>query len=294
MPSVLDQPTSLPAGARDVGDHPAGRGLAVGAGDRDDRDPRRDRASAPAPGSAAATRSAAALDRVLDVGAPGSASSTSATARPSAWARPRCRHGKATTSWCGSLVGRTRTASRAVPDSRGDRPHQPRRPRAARTAAGSPCPGAPGRALRSPIRRGEPQRPSSSGAAASAADVEGQLDRGAREVEVRALEDPQLDEGGHAGTLPSTASGQAPMAWKPPSTCTISPVVAGKKSRQQRARRPGRSARGRSRPSPAARGRSTSTRGPRSPGSPWRPGSSAGRRRPGCSGCPRGPRSRAR
>ena len=63
-----------------------------------------------------------------------------------------------------------------------------------------------------------------------------------------------------------------PIAWKPPSTWTISPVVAGKKSLSS-ARRPARSASGPSRPSPAARGRSTSTRGPRSPGSPWRPAS---------------------
>ena len=103
------------------------------------------------------------------------------------------RHGKATTIWCGSLVGRTRTASRAVPDSRGDRPHQPpdraqreplpearvRRARAGRSAARS------GAANRSAV---------SSDASRQRADVEGQLDRGAREVEVRALEDPQLDE----------------------------------------------------------------------------------------------------
>src|SRR4029450_2266594 len=65
------------------------------------------------------------------------------------------------------------------------------------------------------------------------ADVEGQLDRGAREVQVRSLEDAQLDQG---PALPSPsravteAPAQAPVAWKPPSTCTISPVVAGNKS----------------------------------------------------------------
>ena len=51
----------------------------------------------------------------------------------------------------------------------------------------------PGRAFRRPIRRAN-RAAVSSGAAARRADVERQLDRGAGEVEVRALEDPQLDE----------------------------------------------------------------------------------------------------
>ena len=42
---------------------------------------------------AAATRAAAALDGVLDVGRRAAASSTSATAWPSAWARLAVRHG---------------------------------------------------------------------------------------------------------------------------------------------------------------------------------------------------------
>ena len=108
------------------------------------------------PGSLAATCSAAwptassiSAD-VLDTPSC-TASSASATDRPITWARVRCRHGKATTIWCGSDVGRTRTASRDVPAScamaRTSRP-------TARTAnrCRNPVSGLPGRALVSPIR----------------------------------------------------------------------------------------------------------------------------------------------
>src|SRR4029077_9174094 len=69
------------------------------------------------------------------------------------------------------------------------------------------------------------------GGGGRAGDVERELHGCAWEVQVRTFEDPQLDEGGHRSTLAlRSAGGQAPMAWKPPSTWTISPVVAGKKS----------------------------------------------------------------
>jgi hypothetical protein len=149
MPSVLDQPTSLPdvramcAIIRDVVVLPlvpvtATTGIlgvmVCGA----------------APGSAAATRAAAA-PTTASTSPPGTASSTSATAVPITCARVRCRHGKATTIWCWSLVGRTRTASRVAPDSvaiaRTSRP-------TARSAnrCRNPVSGLPGRALRSPMR----------------------------------------------------------------------------------------------------------------------------------------------
>ena len=103
------------------------------------------------PSSLAATCSAAALTAVSR-SAPGTASSTAATARPISWARVRCCHGKATTIWCRSLVERTRTARRDVPDSwataRTSRP-------TARSAKRwrNPLSVAPGRACFRPIRR---------------------------------------------------------------------------------------------------------------------------------------------
>ncbi len=111
----------------------------------------------------AATRSAATLT-ADSTSAPGSASSTSATARPSAWARSRRRHGNATTSWCWSLVGRTRTASRAVPDSAAIARTSRATARAAKRCR-KPDSDAPGRALRSPIRRANRAAVSSDAAA---------------------------------------------------------------------------------------------------------------------------------
>ena len=149
MPSVFDQPTSLPpvramcAIIRDVVVLPfvpvtattGTRGvIVVGA----------------APGSDAATR-AAASPTMASTSPPGTASSTSATAVPITCARLRCRHGKATTIWCWSLVGRTRTASRVVPDSVAiARTSRPTARRANRCR--NPVSGFPGRAFRSPIR----------------------------------------------------------------------------------------------------------------------------------------------
>ena len=94
-------------------------------------------------------------------------------------------------------------------------------------------------------------------------------------------------------TLPGGArADQAPIAWKPPSTWTISPVVAGKKSKQGHTA--ARSARGPSRPNRAARGRPHRPRAPRSPGSPWRPGVLSGPAATRLQRMPCGPRSRAR
>ena len=232
-------PADQPAvGARDVGDHPRRRGLAVGAGDRDDRDLRGDRCAGPSPGSDAATRSAAALDRRRRRRRRAGRPAPRATARPIAWARSRCRHGKATTSWCGSLVGRTRTASRAVPASAAIARTSRATARIANRCR-NPESGAPGRASAQPDPAGEPGRRLRPTPTPAALMSSVSLIGGAREVEVRALQDPELDEGrSRRATLPTVDGAQAPIAWKPPSTCTISPVVAGKKSREQRARRP--------------------------------------------------------
>ena len=131
---------------------------------------------------------------------PGRASRTSATAWPITCARSRCTHGNATTIRCGSLVGRTRTASRDVPDSEATArtsratartANRCRKPDSARTGP---------RVLEADPRR-EPGR-RLVGGRGQRADVEGQLDRRSGEVEVRSFEDPELDEGGgHAGTL---------------------------------------------------------------------------------------------
>src|SRR3954451_2317567 len=61
------------------------------------------------PAGAAATP-AAACPTAPSTSSTGTASSTAATARPIASARPRWRQGYATTTTCGSAVGRTRTA----------------------------------------------------------------------------------------------------------------------------------------------------------------------------------------
>ena len=103
------------------------------------------------PGSAPATRSAAALT-AASMSAPGTASSTSPTARPISSARVRCFHGKATTSRCASLVERTRTASRDVPDSWATARTRRATARSANRCR-NPEPGAPGRAFFSPCGR---------------------------------------------------------------------------------------------------------------------------------------------
>ena len=72
----------------------------------------------------------------------------------------------------------------------------------------NPLSGSPGRASASPIRRAS-RAAVGVGADASAGDVEGQLDRRPGEVEVRALEDPELDQGRHAGTLPKPHAARA-------------------------------------------------------------------------------------
>ena len=103
----------------------------------------------PSPFGASATR-LAARPTASSTSAAGSSSSTAATARPISWARSRCRQGYATTSWCGSLVGRTRTASRLVPDSCATDLTSRETARAANRCR-NPLPGSPGRELRSPI-----------------------------------------------------------------------------------------------------------------------------------------------
>ena len=229
--------------------------------------------------------------------APSSASSTGPSASPSACARSRWRHGKATTI-SSDVVGRPHADGEPL----GARP-RPRRAASASTAPhGEPLavPGArlarSGRAQADAARRAA--QPSVRGAR-KPGHVERELDRGAGEVEVRTVEDAELDEGDaeSARRVPwrsslvarREAGAHAPIAWKPPSTWTISPVVAGKKSRQQRDARPGRSGSGSVRSQPERR--AVAPRPPRtarSRGWPWRPGSSAGRPRPGCSGCPSG------
>ena len=70
-------------GAGDVRHHPGGRGLAVGAGHRDDRDPRPQGRRSRRRARPHRTRAGRVADSVSRSGS-GSASSTSATARPSA------------------------------------------------------------------------------------------------------------------------------------------------------------------------------------------------------------------
>ena len=116
-----------------------------------------------APGAAEATCSAASLTAPSTSGV-GRASSAWATARPRASARPRCRHGKATTSWLGSEVGRTRTANREVPDSLAMARTSLSTARMANRCR-KPLPGAPGRVVRSPMRRARRSTVSSEAAA---------------------------------------------------------------------------------------------------------------------------------
>ena len=149
MPSVFDQPTSSPwaramwAIIREVVVLPlvpvtattGTRGLIV---------------VGLLPGSTAAAR-AAASPTTPSMSLLGSASRTSATASPSATPEPRCRQGNATTSWCGSLVDRTRTASLVVPVSRAIALTRRAVARAANRCR-NPVSGAPGRAFFNPIR----------------------------------------------------------------------------------------------------------------------------------------------
>ena len=142
-----------------------------------------------------------------------------------------------------------------------DRPDQPAH-RAQREPLPEPGVGLPGPGVPEPDPLREPLR-GLLGDRRQPADVEGQLDRGAREVEVRALEDPQLDQGrgfvSHAGDATE-------LAVRHPSR--------GSRRRRARSRRwspgrgptaarrsPWRSARGRRCPSRAAPGRSTCPRG---------------------------------
>ena len=104
----------------------------------------------PGPRSEARTDSAACPTSSSRSGL-GSASSTSATAWPSVWARVRLRQGKATTTWCTSWVGRTRTASRVVPASAAIWRSSRSMARAANRCR-NPLPGSPGRDRFSPTR----------------------------------------------------------------------------------------------------------------------------------------------
>ena len=105
----------------------------------------------PGPRSEARTDSAAWPTSSLEVGAGRAQSSTSATAWPSAWARVRLRQGKATTIWCTSWVGRTRTASRVVPASAAIWRSSRSMARAANRCR-NPLPGSPGRDRFRPTR----------------------------------------------------------------------------------------------------------------------------------------------
>ena len=224
-----------------------------------------------------APRRGRVLTSVLDVGRRAARRAPRRPPRPSACARGRgCATGRPPRAGAGRWSAAPARRAASVPASaaiaRTSRStaraaNRCRKPRAGRTR--------PRVAQPDPAR--EAQRGRRSGASISVGEVEGQLDRGAREVEVRALRGPAARRVEvTARTLPNASRAQAPMAWKPPSTCTISPVVAGKKSDSSAHDGLRGRARGPSRPSPAARGRSTSTRAPRSPGSPWRPGSCSG------------------
>ena len=142
------------------------------------------------------------------------------------------------------------------------------RPGCARRAGGCPTSAARARATRSTSRSSTCWRCSDPGHRAGrgagpasptraqrlvrsvevAGQRQGHLDGRAREVQVRALEDAHLAGGdagsglrrggvrglaAHPGSLVGgggDARAQTPIAWKPPSTCTISPVVAGNQS----------------------------------------------------------------
>ena len=112
---------------------------------------------------------------------------------PIAWARSRWRHGNATTIWWASLVGRTRTASRVVPDSAATARTSRATARSANRCR-NPDSAAPGRAFFRPIRLAN-RAARLVGRRRQRADVQGQLDRGPREVEVRSFQDAEFDEG---------------------------------------------------------------------------------------------------
>ena len=191
MPSVFDQPTSLPqvramcAIIRDVVVLPlvpvtATTGIfgviVCGA----------------APGSAAATRAAAAPTTVST--SPAGDGVEHLRDRRTHHLRPRAvppreRHDDLVLVAGGPHAygepGRARLGR--------DRPDQPAH-RAQREPLPEPGVGLPGAGVAEPDPLREPLR-GLLRHGGQPADVEGQLDRGAREVEVRALEDPQLDQG---------------------------------------------------------------------------------------------------
>ena len=130
-----------------------GRGLAVGAGDRDDRDPRGDRVRRgrrPGRRRPAAAASARPPPRRRP---PAAASSTSATARPISWRAlavpPRVGHDEPV-----RVAGRPDPDGEPASSRTRARPRAPAGPPPARRTAGrKPVSGSPGRASRSPIRR---------------------------------------------------------------------------------------------------------------------------------------------
>ena len=210
MPSVLDQPDVHAPGAGDVGDHPARRGLAVGARHRDHRDLRRDRGRGRRRPGCRPPAWRLPASTASSTSAPGSSSSTSATARPIS---------------CGALAVPPRVGDDELVGVAG-RPDPHGEPAGAATRAPPPGPAArrpgPRTAAGSPSRARPAARcgarcaprtawPSRSARRPVPLMSSGQLDRGPGEVEVRAFEDPQLDEGRHPGTLaePLGAAGMA-------------------------------------------------------------------------------------
>ena len=200
-------------GARDVRDHPGGGGLAVGAGHGDDRHPRpQGRGTRPRLGGPDGRGGVA--DQGVEVRA-----------------RERVEHlgdGGPQRLGAGPVPPRVgdhdlvHVVRRADPQGEpggprlaGDLPDQPLdRP------AGEPLPeaaaGLPGTGRPQPDPRCEPQR-HRLGCVDQLGEVQGQLDRGAREVQVRSFEDPELDEGGShppdAIRCVRDREGQAPIAW---------------------------------------------------------------------------------
>ena len=203
--------------------------------------------------------------------------------RPAARRAPRRPRGRAPGPGRGAATGtrpRARCRSAGRPDAHREpggaglarRPGvRPARRPAARTAAGSPVPARPGRAAARPERWRRTARRLGVRQRQQRRDVEGQLDRGAREVEVRALEDPQLDQrrslgvhGSHRGRVTRPWRGSRRRRARSPRWCAGTSPTAGR-------RRPARPARVGRRPSPAAPGWSRRPRTRRSRGSPWRP-----------------------
>ena len=198
----------LAGGARDVGDHPAGRGLAVGAGHRDDGDLRGDRVGLRPLGGRRDPLGGAA-DGLLDVG-------TGYGVEDRRHGPPHLLRTLAVPPRIGHhddvrVVGRTHADGQPDrPGLVGDGAHEPRhgpqreplpepRVRLPRPRRGQPDP------TRQPLGgRGRRRR--------QWRDVEGELDGRTGEVEVRALEDPELDQRRHRGTLTKGA----PPAPRPP------------------------------------------------------------------------------